>query len=178
MFQKGVLTDKDKAKLRELCELQDKYLEKIPKTIRDTDFSTSIGVALQCNMDILREVACRLGHGFYPHQPYIREKMECMEKYLKDAGILTEPVARTLSRTPVGPVRRWLEGREICRDILKKLEETRQVYIVDHDIPLSISKRLFDMLDAKRKEEAKKRGVPENQFEFEDIIALLLGFPI
>lgn len=46
-----------------------------------------------------------------------------------------------------GPVRRFLKDWPICKDILTKLEETGQIYIVDHDIPLSISKTLFWMLD-------------------------------
>lgn len=65
--------------------------------------------------------------------------------------------------------------REICVDILQKLKETKQVYIIDHDIPLSISKHLFHLLDTRRKEEAAKRGIPEMQYEFEDIIGLFLG---
>ena len=73
------------------------------------------------------------------------------------------------------PVRRWLEEREICRDILKKLKETGQVYIVDHDIPLSISKHIFHLLDQRRRHEAAKLGVPEVQYEFEDLLAKLLG---
>jgi len=84
------LTEEDKAKLRRLCELQDKHLEKIPKTIRDTDWSTLIGVALECNMDVLREVACRLGHGYVPDGAYIGEKMDCVEEYLKRANVIVE----------------------------------------------------------------------------------------
>lgn len=84
------LTEEDRKKLRELCDLQDKFLEKIPKTIRDTDFSTALGVALECTMDVLREVACRIGHGGYAHAPYIMEKYECVEKYLERAGMLEE----------------------------------------------------------------------------------------
>lgn len=82
------ITEGDKAKLRTLCELQDKHLERIPKTIRDTDFSAALGVALECNMDVLREVACRIGYGGYAHSPYIAEKMNCVEKWLKEAEIL------------------------------------------------------------------------------------------
>jgi len=63
----------------------------------------------------------------------------------------------------------------ICADILLKFKETKQIYIVGHDIPLSISKHLFNLLDARRRAEAAKLGVPENQYEFEDIIGLLLG---
>lgn len=82
------ITEEDKAKLRTLCELQDKHLEKIPKTIRETDFSAALGVALECNMDVLREVACRIGYGGYAHSPYVAEKMNCVEKWLKEAEIL------------------------------------------------------------------------------------------
>jgi hypothetical protein len=66
------------------------------------------------------------------------------------------------------------EKEEICRDILKKLEETGQVYIVDHDVPLSISKYLFSLLDQRRRAEAAKLGVPEKQYEFEDVLWKLL----
>jgi len=72
-------------------------------------------------------------------------------------------------------LREKFERIETCNDILKKLRETDQIYIVDHDVPLSISKGLFNLLDARRRVEAEKRGVPQEQFEFEDIIALLLG---
>ncbi len=67
------------------------------------------------------------------------------------------------------------EEKEICRDILKKLGETGQVYIVSHDTPLSISTFLFNLLDARRKQEATKLGIPEIQYEFEDIIGKFLG---
>lgn len=63
----------------------------------------------------------------------------------------------------------------ICADILTKLKETKQIYIIGHDYPLSISATLFKLLDARRREEAKKRKVPEDQYEFEDIIGLFLG---
>ncbi len=63
----------------------------------------------------------------------------------------------------------------VVNDIIEKLEKTNQTYIIGHDVPLSISKGLFEMLDARRKEEAVKREVPVIQYEFEDIIALLLG---
>jgi len=64
---------------------------------------------------------------------------------------------------------------KICADILIKLKKTKQVYIVGHDYPLSISETLFNILDARRREEAKKKNVPEDQYEFEDIIGLFLG---
>ena len=76
-----------------------------------------------------------------------------------------------------GPIRSWLKDREICMDILEKLRETKQIYIVDHDVPISVSKHLFALLDWKRKEEARKRGIPEVQFEWEDLLAMLVGLP-
>lgn len=63
---------------------------------------------------------------------------------------------------------------EVCKDILKKLDETGQVYIIDHDYPISVSKTLFKMLDDKRREMARKLGVPEEQYEFEDLFWDLL----
>jgi len=87
-LQKYDISEEDKAKLKKLCDLQEEFLEPIPKTIRDTDFSTAVGVALECNMDILREVACRIGYGGYAHSGYIGEKMACVEKWLKEAKIL------------------------------------------------------------------------------------------
>lgn len=81
------IPEEEKAKLRAICALQAEHLEQIPKTIRSTDFSTAVGVALECNMDILREVACRIGHGSYADGAYIGEKYECVEKYLERAGI-------------------------------------------------------------------------------------------
>lgn len=66
-------------------------------------------------------------------------------------------------------------SHEPILDILAKLKQTKQIYIVGHDIPLSISKHLFALLEAKRLEEAKKRGVPPEQFEYEDILGVFLG---
>lgn len=74
-----------------------------------------------------------------------------------------------------GPIRKWLKDREICQDILKKLKETNQIYIVEHDIPISVSKTLYDLLDKRRKEEARKRGIPEVQYEWEDLLFMFLG---
>lgn len=72
-------------------------------------------------------------------------------------------------------MKRELRKRVICADILKKLEETGQVYIVDHDIPLSISRHIFNLLDQRRRAEAAKLGIPEVQYEFEDVLWKLLG---
>jgi len=60
-------------------------------------------------------------------------------------------------------------------DILKKLEETGQIYIPGLDMPLSITKSLFQILDARRRAEAEKRGIPEIQFDYEAILGVLLG---
>lgn len=55
-------------------------------------------------------------------------------------------------------------------DILTKLKETNQIYIVGHDVPLSISQPLFNMLEARRKTEARRRKLPDEQFDLEDIV--------
>ena len=102
------LTEEDRGKLRRLCQLQDQYLEKIPKTIRDTDYSTSLGVALECNMDVLREVACRIGYGMEPHAPYISEKIDCVINYLERARILEEKGNPT-GEVDTGKAEHWIE---------------------------------------------------------------------
>lgn len=61
-------------------------------------------------------------------------------------------------------------ANEICSDIQKKLEATGQVYMADIDMPLSITKGLFSLLDAKRKRLAKIRKIPEVQYDFEDLL--------
>ena len=66
------------------------------------------------------------------------------------------------------------DERRLCQDILAKLRETKQIYIIGHDIPLSLSQSLFKLLDARRRAEAEKRGIPEAQYEFEDVIGVLL----
>lgn len=68
-----------------------------------------------------------------------------------------------------GPIRKLLREREICQDILRKLRETGQIYIVEHDYPISVSKDIFRMLEAVRREMAKRKGIPEVQYEFEDL---------
>ena len=50
---------------------------------------------------------------------------------------------------------------EVCRDMLEKLKETKQIYIVEHDVPISVSKHVFRLLDERRKLEAERRGLPE-----------------
>lgn len=70
----------------------------------------------------------------------------------------------------------WVCGsdeNEICEDILKKLRETGQIYIVEHDVPISVSKHVFRILDEKRRLEAKRRGIPEEQYEWEDLLFYL-----
>ena len=58
----------------------------------------------------------------------------------------------------------------LCEDIQRKLRETEQIYLPELDMPLSITRNLFDLLDAKRKALAKARGVPEIQYDFEDLL--------
>jgi len=60
-------------------------------------------------------------------------------------------------------------------DIVNKLNATEQVYIIGHDIPVSISSYAYGLLDAKRREVAEDLGVPENQYEFEDLVLILTG---
>lgn len=60
-------------------------------------------------------------------------------------------------------------------DVLLKLDATNQTYIVGHDIPVSISKYVYALLDEKRRKTADELGIPESQYEFEDLIMLLVG---
>lgn len=69
------------------------------------------------------------------------------------------------------------EEIEVCTDILKKLGETKQIYIVDLDYPISITKGLFRLLDAMRRVRAEKMGLPEEQFDMESYIAFMIGLP-
>jgi hypothetical protein len=71
--------------------------------------------------------------------------------------------------------RKQLEDAITAFDMLSKLNETSQTWIVGHDMPLSISHDLFKMLDIRRRSVAVLKRVPEEQYEFEDIIAHLLG---
>ncbi|GAI56471.1 unnamed protein product, partial [marine sediment metagenome] len=54
---------------------------------------------------------------------------------------------------------------EVCQDMLKRLEETKQIYIVGLDVPISVTRGLFSLLDEKRKEVARQKGIPEEQFD-------------
>lgn len=65
-----------------------------------------------------------------------------------------------------------------CLDMTLKLRETGQIYIVGLDCPLSIAESLFRLLDARRRQEAQARSVPEAQYEFEDLIGLFLGLGV
>ena len=69
------------------------------------------------------------------------------------------------------------EEIEVCADMLKKLRETGQVYIVDLDYPISITKSLFRLFDAMRRRRAEKMGVPEVQYDIEAYIFDLLRLP-
>lgn len=57
----------------------------------------------------------------------------------------------------------------MCGDFRQRLEETKQIYIVGHDIPISVSKPVFEMVDRMRQLKAKENGVPQEQYEFEDL---------
>jgi hypothetical protein len=63
----------------------------------------------------------------------------------------------------------------VAFDMLLKLRETKQLWIVGHDVPLSISNALFKMLEIKRRATATTKHVPEEQYEFEDLIGYLIG---
>ena len=69
------------------------------------------------------------------------------------------------------------EEVEVCTDILKKLRETEQIYIVDLDYPISITKTLFRLLDGMRQRRAEKIGIPEEQFDMESYIGFIIGLP-
>jgi DNA-directed RNA polymerase subunit RPC12/RpoP len=62
------------------------------------------------------------------------------------------------------------EELEVCQDFLMRLRETGQIYIVGHDVPISISRGLYIFLDELRKKMAKEKGVPEVQYEWEDLL--------
>lgn len=64
---------------------------------------------------------------------------------------------------------------EQALDIINKLEATNQIYIIGHDIPVSLSRYVYASLEAKRRAMAEELGVPENQFEFEDCVGMLTG---
>jgi len=64
---------------------------------------------------------------------------------------------------------------DVCQDIKKKLLETKQIYIVGLDVPISVTRTLFSLLDQKRREIARTCGVPEEQFDFEDLMGYFLG---
>ena len=70
-----------------------------------------------------------------------------------------------------------MSEEEICKDIMQKLRETGQIYIVDLDYPISITKYLFRLLDAMRRTRAERIDIPEVQYDFEAYIYDLLGFP-
>ena len=81
---------------------------------------------------------------------------------------------KTLLREKKGSSNQGLEMDEVYQDIREKLRATGQIYLPELDMPLSITKGLFSMLDSKRKELAKARKVPEIQYDFEDLLFELL----
>lgn len=60
-------------------------------------------------------------------------------------------------------------------DIIGKLGETKQIYILSLDYPISVNRTLFKLLDDERKVRAKAKSVPEEQYEFEDLFGEWLG---
>lgn len=96
-----------------------------------------------------------------PTQPYPRIIMARNESEI--AAFLK----REIGDNPVGGGR---VSKEICEDIQRKLKATDQIYLPELDMPLSITRGLFSLLDAKRKALAKARGVPEIQYDFEDLL--------
>ncbi len=64
---------------------------------------------------------------------------------------------------------------EVCQDVLKRLEETKQIYIIGLDVPISVTKGLFSLLDGKRREVARQKGIPEEQFDLEDLLGHFVG---
>ena len=64
---------------------------------------------------------------------------------------------------------------EVKADIIKKLDETNQIYIMDLDMPLSITKGLFKLLEERRIMMAFRRRIPLEQFDYEDVLGVLLG---
>jgi hypothetical protein len=67
------------------------------------------------------------------------------------------------------------EELEIAKDMIEQLKKTNQVYIVGHDVPISVSKVVFERVDTMRKVYAAKHGIPQEQFEFEDILSIWSG---
>jgi hypothetical protein len=67
------------------------------------------------------------------------------------------------------------DERRMAADIFKKLAETKQTYITGFDYPLSISPKLLQMLEERRQAEAQRANIPDVQYEYEDVLFLLLG---
>lgn len=73
------------------------------------------------------------------------------------------------ARTEEGAIACIENFEPMCGDFRQRLKETKQIYIVGHDIPISVSKPVFEMVDRMRQLKAKEKGVPEVQYEFEDL---------
>lgn len=82
-----------------------------------------------------------------------------------------------LERSNPSPGELSAEEIEVCTDILEKLRETRQIYIVDLDYPISVTKTLFKLFDAMRRKRAEKIGIPEVQYDIEAYIFDLIRLP-
>jgi len=77
------LNEQDKKILKDMCKLQDKYLEKLPKKLDNR----TLGMLLEENMDILRELSCSK----VPDPSYIREKTCKMLDDLHKLGFVDVP---------------------------------------------------------------------------------------
>ncbi len=62
------------------------------------------------------------------------------------------------------------EKLKLAEDIIKQLGETGQIYIIEHDTIISLSKSLYNMLDRRRRQKAREKGIPPEQYEWEDYL--------
>ncbi|HDD44446.1 MAG TPA: hypothetical protein ENG63_06270 [Candidatus Desulfofervidus auxilii] len=84
------LDEYDRKILKKICKLQDKYLEKLPKKMNNR----TLGMLLEENMDILRELSCRK----IPDPSYIREKTCKMLDDLHRLGFVDVPKCKEYVR--------------------------------------------------------------------------------
>jgi len=83
------LDEHDRELLKKICKLQDEYLENLPKKLHNR----TLGMLLEENMDILRELSCRK----VPDPSYIREKTCKMLDDLHRLGFIDVPKCRSFS---------------------------------------------------------------------------------
>lgn len=67
------------------------------------------------------------------------------------------------------------EDVEAAVDILQKLRETSQTYIVGHDYPISVSEHIFRGLSTALDAVATAKDIPREQLEMEDLFGIFLG---